>query len=71
MPSMSRLTASSPSTQGLDRNSDEYRQLKAARAKPLYDAIEVFIPDVKVSPELTTHLMATRLPWGRHLGATW
>jgi len=33
--------------EGLDRNSDEYRQLKAARAKPLYDAIEVFIPDVK------------------------
>ena len=33
--------------EGLDRKSDEYKALKAVRAKPLYEAIEKFIPDVK------------------------
>ena len=33
--------------EGVDRKSDEYRRLKAERSKPLYDAIEIFIPDLR------------------------
>jgi len=33
--------------EGLDRQSEEYKALKAERARPLYEAIEKFLPDVR------------------------
>jgi hypothetical protein len=32
---------------GLERNSDEYKQLKEERARPLWEAVERFIPDIR------------------------
>jgi hypothetical protein len=33
--------------EGLERTSDEYQALKTARAEPLWEAIERFIPDIR------------------------
>jgi len=54
--------------EGLSRSSDEYKQLKAERAEPMWRALEKIIPDVR--ERVVTELVASPLTHERFLRRT-